>query len=230
MNVDEADLVIAGIASAIGEPARVRMLYTLLDGHARTATELAVVADVSASTASAHLNRLLAEHLVKVLCQGKHRYYSLQDSSVAEALERLSVLAGGTTDKFVPNTPRELREARTCYDHIAGTIGVLLHGRFTSLGWLLSDTKNGYELTPRGRKALQSLSLDIPGLQAQRRRFAYACVDWSERQPHIGGALGAAILKMALKRKWLLQEFDSRVLKITNRGRREMQSLFGLLI
>src|SRR5262249_19606293 len=158
---DKADLVIAGIASAIGEPARVRMLYTLLDGHARTATELAVAAEVSASTASAHLNRLLEEHLVKVLCQGKHRYYSLRDSTVADALEGLSVLAGGAAEKFVPNTPRELREARTCYDHMAGTIGVLLCGRFLSLRWLRSGTNNGYELTTRGSKELQTFNLNI---------------------------------------------------------------------
>src|ERR1700744_5972447 len=97
------------IAAAIGEPARARMLYCLMDNHARTGTELAVVADVSPSTASVHLNRLKAERLVKVLVQGKHRYYSLQGAEVARVLEGLSVLAGGTRDQFVPNTPNRLR-------------------------------------------------------------------------------------------------------------------------
>src|ERR1700723_2778348 len=118
MNVERhADPAVAGIAAAIGEPARARMLYCLMDGHARTSTELAMVAGVSPSTASAHLARLTTEHLTKVFVQGKHRYYSLEGPRVARALEGLSVLAGS---KFVPNTPIRLRAARTCYDHLAG--------------------------------------------------------------------------------------------------------------
>ena len=133
---DDADAAVSRIAAAIGEPARARMLYCLVDGHARTSTELAVVADVSPSTASVHLHRLKAERLVKVLAQGKHRYYSLEGTNVATALEALSVLAGGPRDAFVPNTPSRLRAARTCYDHIAGTLGVSLHDRFQALGWI----------------------------------------------------------------------------------------------
>src|ERR1035438_8347624 len=110
MNVHEhPDETVSGIAAAIGEPARARMLYCLLDGHARTSTELAMVADVSPSTASVHLNRLKTRRLVKVLIQGRHRYYSLEGPNVASALEGLSVLAGGSRDKFAPNTPSRLR-------------------------------------------------------------------------------------------------------------------------
>ena len=124
------------VALAIGEPARARMLYCLMDNQARTSTELAVIAEVSPSTASAHLNRLKTEGLVKVLAQGKHRYYSLGGADVARVLEGLSVLGGGTGSKFVPGTPHHLRAARTCYDHLAGTLAVSLHRRFTQLGWL----------------------------------------------------------------------------------------------
>ena len=234
MNVEQqADLVIARIAAAIGEPARVRILYCLLDGHARTATELAVVADVNPSTASAHLNRLKTEHLIKVLSQGKHRYYSLEGSNVAGALEGLSLIAGCSNDQFVSNTPSRLRDARTCYDHIAGTVGVLLHNCFRKLRWLSRDSTGsdvGYDLTPQGTKGFEALGIDLASIQAQRRRFAYACLDWSERQPHIGGALGAALLKTALKRKWVVQEFDSRVLRVTILGKREMQTRFALPI
>jgi len=127
MDVDDVDAPVAAIAAAIGEPARARMLYCLVDGRARTSTELAVVANVTPSTASVHLQRLKAERLVKVLAQGKHRYYSLERADVAAALEALSVLAGGARDRFVARTPHRLREARTCYDHIAGTLGVALH-------------------------------------------------------------------------------------------------------
>src|SRR5262245_4284613 len=149
---------VASIAAAIGEPARARMLYGLMDGRARTSTELAVIAGVSPSTASVHLQRLTARQLIKVLAQGKHRYYSLEGSAVANALEALSVLAGEPRAAFVPTTPSRLRVARTCYDHLAGTVGVLLHDRFTALGWLsAAGDDSEYELTAEGTKALSAL-------------------------------------------------------------------------
>jgi DNA-binding transcriptional ArsR family regulator len=207
------------------------MLYCLMDGHARTSTELAVVADVSPSTASVHLNRLKAEHLVKVLVQGKHRFYSLEGPDVASVLEGLSVLAGGSGDEFVPSTPSRLRAARTCYDHLAGTVGVLLHDRFKALGWLSADStgsSNAYELTLDGTKAFDALGIDLEATRTLRRRFACACLDWSERRPHVGGALGAALLKVALKRKWVTHDLDSRALGVTSLGRREMLTRFGV--
>jgi len=232
MDVEDHDeTAVSRIAAAIGEPARACMLYCLLDGHARTSTELAVVADVSPSTASVHLNRLKTAHLVKVLVQGKHRFYSLEGPDVASALEGLSVLAGGSRKKFVPSTPNRLRAARTCYDHMAGTVGVLLHDRFMAMGWLSArSTKsdNSYALTGDGTKAFAALGIDIEATRALRRRFAYACLDWSERRPHVGGALGAAFLTVALKRKWVVQDLDSRTLSVTSLGRREMLTRFGL--
>jgi DNA-binding transcriptional ArsR family regulator len=219
MNVE-----VSSIAAAIGEPARARMLYCLMDGHARTSTELAIVAGIGPSTASVHLHRLQSEHLVKVFVQGKHRYYSPEGPNVASVLEGLSVLAGNPRKKFVPNTPHRLRAARTCYDHIAGTLGVALHDRLQALRWL-SDS---YDLSPKGTQAFEALGIDLDAARALRRRFACACLDWSERRPHIGGALGAALLKIALKRKWVLQDLDSRALSITSLGRREMLARFGL--
>ena len=165
MDVGRTDAAVSAIAAAIGEPARARMLYCLSDGHARTSTELAVVADVTPSTASVHLQRLKAQRLVKVLAQGKHRYYSLDGANVAAALEALSVLAGGSREPFVPNTPHRLRAARTCYDHIAGTLGVALHDRFTALRWLSagSGSDNAYDLTPTGRgRSKRSISTSRP--------------------------------------------------------------------
>jgi DNA-binding transcriptional ArsR family regulator len=222
----------ASIAAAIGEPARARMLYCLLDGHARTSTELAIVAEVSPSTASVHLARLKDQGLVKVLSQGKHRYYSLEDENVARALEALSVLAGGAPQKFVPGTPQHLRSARTCYDHMAGRLAVLLRDRFEKLHWLSTGStgEDGYDLTRDGEKALGALGIDINALRSLRRRFAYPCVDWSERRPHIGGALGYAILQVALKQQWFVQNLDSRALTLTALGRRQMQARFGLAV
>lgn len=220
------DAAVAAIAAAIGEPARARMLYCLMDGHARTSTELAIVAEISPSTASVHLNRLKTERLVKVYVQGKHRYYSLEGPNVASALEGLSVLAGSPRGNFVPATPVRLRAARTCYDHMAGAVGVSLHNRLRTLGWLSAT----YDLTSEGGKALESLGIDMQATRALRRRFAFPCLDWSERQPHLGGALGAAILLLALKKRWMVQDLDSRALAVTSLGRRELLTRFGLSV
>jgi DNA-binding transcriptional ArsR family regulator len=234
MNVmHRGDAAVSKIAAAIGEPARARILFCLMDGHARTSTELSVVAGVSPSTASVHLHRLNTARLVKVFVQGKHRYYSLEGPDVAAVLEGLSVLAGGPRNKFMPNTPNRLCAARTCYDHIAGRVGVSLHDRFSALGWL-SETStrhdDTYELTSAGTRAFEALGIDLEATRALRRRFACPCLDWSERRPHVGGALGAALLKIALKRKWVTQDLDSRALAVTKSGRHEMLTRFGLTV
>jgi DNA-binding transcriptional ArsR family regulator len=230
MNVDAPDAAVAPIAAAIGEPARARILYCLLDGRARTSTELAVVAAVTPATASVHLQRLRSQKLVKVLAQGKHRYYSLDRPDVAAALEALNVLAGGTGQPYVSNTPHRLRAARTCYDHIAGTLGVSLFDRFTALKWFSGSTRSdaARELTPAGRIAFESLGIDLEAARALRRQFAFACLDWSERRPHLGGALGAALLRLALQRKWVAQDLDSRILRVTSAGRRELAARVGV--
>jgi DNA-binding transcriptional ArsR family regulator len=227
----DAESGVAKVAAAIGEPARARMLFCLMDGHARTSTELSVVAGVSPSTASAHLDRLKTACLLKVTNQGKHRFYSLEGPDVASALESLNVLAGGGHKPFVPRTPSRLRAARTCYDHMAGMVGVSLHDRFHALGWLTAasmNTENGYDVTSEGQRAFEALGIDLEAIRALRRHFASVCLDWSERRPHIGGAMGAAILKLALNRKWVVQELDSRALRVTGIGRREMLARFGL--
>jgi len=223
---------VASVAAAIGEPARTRMLFCLMDGRARTSTELAVVAEVSPSTASVHLNRLKDERLVKMMVQGRHRYYSLQGARVARALEGLSILAGASRKPaFVPSTPDRLREARTCYDHMAGTVAVSLHDRVKTLGWIRSKGKtDSYELTPAGERSFAGLGIDPIALQSKRRRFAYACLDWSERRPHLGGALGAAVLELALRKRWVTRELDSRALAVTSVGRRALSKTFGVEI
>lgn len=232
-NVDDphADEVVASIAAAIGERARARILYCLCDGHARTSTELSVVAGVSPSTTSVHLDRLRAAQLVKVMVQGRHRFYGLAGSDVARALEGLSFVAGARRGNLVPRTPSRLGFARTCYDHMAGTVGVRLHDRLQVMGWLSTGARGregAYDLTPAGSKALEKLGIGIDTTRALRRRFACPCLDWSERRPHLGGALGAALLKVALERRWVIQDLDSRALDITALGRREIQTRFDL--
>jgi DNA-binding transcriptional ArsR family regulator len=229
-NPPNADAGAAGVAAAIGEPARARMLYSLLDGHARTSTELAIVGEVSPSTASAHLGRLVERRLVSMAPQGKHRYYRLAGPAVARVLEALSTAAGPSRSEFVPGTPAHLRLARRCYDHMAGHAAVLLRDRFERLRWLCASAKadDEYQVTLAGRDAFAALGIDVDALRALRRRFAFACVDWSERRPHVAGALGQALLRVALERRWFVQDLDSRALRITPAGRRQLRARFGL--
>lgn len=216
------------IAAAIGEPARARMLYCLLDGRARTATELAAIAAVSSPTTSSHLRRLERQLLVKVVPQGKHRYYSLNGANVAAALEALTVLAGAVNPVFVTTTPERLRSGRTCYDHIAGTLGVSLHDRLLHLEWICPAGDRAYDVTPSGVTGLEQLGIDLAAVRAKRRRFATACLDWSERRYHLGGALGAALLAVALTRKWIVRDLDSRIVTLTAAGRRALQGRLSL--
>jgi|SRR5580658_347592 DNA-binding transcriptional ArsR family regulator len=224
----DSDVAISRVAGAIGDPSRARILLSLMDGRARTGTELGALAEISPSTVSAHLQRLTAARLVAVRRQGKHHYYALSGADVAAVLERLSALAGSSPDSFVCRAPLHLRAARTCYDHIAGTIGVALRERFAALGWLIviaGEAEESYEVSAAGTSAFRQLGIDVVATRALRRRFAFGCLDWSERRYHLGGALGAAVLAAARRRRWVVPHLDSRALRITEFGRRELAAL-----
>src|SRR5579875_2513948 len=216
--MNNANRAVAAIAAAIGEPSRACILYSLLDGRARSATELAAAAEIAASTASAHLNRLTRARLVKLQTEGRHRYYRLAGADAAR------VLAGAPHPRSAARAPDRLRAARTCYDHIAGILGVALHDRLRRLEWLNSR----YAVTAKGELALEKLGVDLARARRARRRFAFACLDWTERRSHLAGALGWELLQLALARSWLVRDADSRALALTPRGRREMQACFGL--
>ncbi len=230
MDFEHPESAVSEMAAAIAEPARTRMLCALLDGRARTSTELALIAEVSPSTASVHLAKLRERRLVTMHAQGKHHYYSLHDPHVAAAIEALTVVAGGLMAQFKPNTPHSLRAARTCYDHMAGALGVALHDRLVDMHWLSRDPSGDglYDLTRKGSDGLGKLGVDIPTARAQRRTFACACLDWSERRPHLAGAVGAGLLTLTLKRKWVVKDLDSRILSVTKLGQRELRSRFDV--
>lgn len=232
MDSQSNDTAISRVAGAIAEPARTKMLCSLMDGHARTSTELAVIADVSASTASAHLARLKEDGLIKLHTQGRHRYFSLTDAHVAQAIEALMVISRNAQTGFVSTTPSRLQLARTCYDHMAGTLAVQLHDYFFDSGWLtLPDASDGtYQLSVAGEKAMTGLGIEVENVRAQRRRFACACLDWSMRRPHLAGALGAAVLQAVISRKWVIQDLDSRALAVTPKGRKELSGKFGIRV
>ncbi|MED7669120.1 helix-turn-helix transcriptional regulator [Pseudomonas moraviensis subsp. stanleyae] len=228
MHAEHQDIGVSQVAAAIAEPARTKMLCSLMDGHARTSTELAAVADVSASTASAHLSKLKELALVRLHVQGRHRYYSLADTRVAQAMEALMVIGQNTAPTFKAHTPDRLQFARTCYDHMAGTLAVLLHDRLTAGGWLVQTDEHAYRLSDSGEALFLGLGIDVQDLTTLRRKFACPCLDWSMRRPHLGGSLGAALLQTALKRKWVTQDLDSRALTLTTLGRKELGARFGV--
>jgi DNA-binding transcriptional ArsR family regulator len=219
------------IAAAIGDPGRSKMLFSLLDGRARTATELAIVANLRSSAATSHLARLKEEKLVRVVKQGRHHYYTLYSPDVSTVLEDLLALSGATLPRFVTKYPSQLRHARTCYDHVAGTLGVALHDAFVQKGWLVADDLTdikSYSLSSEGLKAFNVLGIDVAELETQRRPLAVPCLDWSERRPHLRGSLASAFLTLARKKQWVTGEIDSRALTVTAKGRKEMSTLFGL--
>lgn len=223
-----ADAALAQIAVCLADAARARILCCLMDARARTATELATVAGVAASTASAHLARLEAQGLVSCVAQGRYRYYSLANAHVGSAVESLLVLAGFHGQHFVPSTPEPLREARRCYDHLAGYWGVRLHDHAVDQRWIVveTDRPTHYRLTQAGSLALEALGVDVAAARdARRRRLACPCMDWSERRPHLGGALGAAWLQALLQQGWFVPDLDSRALRPTRRGLRRLDSL-----
>ena len=227
MESEFADINLSAVAGAIADPARARMLCVLLDGRARTATELAAAAEIGASTASSHFQRLREQGLVEQAAQGKHRYYRLANAEVARALEALLVVAGAERTPFKPNTPSALREARTCYDHMAGTLAGRIHDAMLARQWLAADGRD-YALTPLGEASLAQVGVDVARARQRRRRFACPCLDWSERRSHLGGALGAALLEALLARGWVDRDLDSRALSVTRKGARQFPAFFGM--
>lgn len=211
------------VASAVADPTRARMLCALMDGRAYTATEMSLVGGISASTASAHLRVLVEKGMIECLPQGRHRYFRIASREVAETLESIMGLAAqrpGVQSK----TPAKLRFARTCYDHMAGVVAVALHDRLLALGWLNQDSSAVSDI---GRAELNRIGIHLDSSTA-RRRFAFGCLDWSERRPHVGGQLGAAILATFERKNWVIRQPDSRELLLTAKGSRALNDHFGL--
>ena len=209
------------IAAAIGDPTRARMLGALMDGGSRPAGEIAQAAGVHPSTASGHLARLVGEGLVTVSAQGRHRYYRVSDPDVARALEALSVVAERTSahDKWQREPYRSLKAARTCYRHLAGELGVRLFQAMLARG-CMAGGEEGFDLTDTGRRWLEEIGLEAP--PARGERFAYPCLDWSERRPHLAGRLATSLLDQFLERHWLVRAPQSRALRVTPQGRRTL--------
>lgn len=225
---------IARIGLLIGEPARTAMMLSLMNGQALTAGELARVAGISAPTASAHLAKLSAEGLLKLERQGRHRYFRLSSPEVARLLENMMQLATGLSSparKFVTG-PRDgaMRRARTCYDHFAGRLGVNIADALQADGFIeFGDESGSVSAGGIAHLARFGMELDSIGSKATRSRpLCRPCLDWSERRPHVAGAVGAAICRHFLRESWVRRIGGSRALEITPAGNNALYEIFGL--
>ena len=217
---------IAIIGHLIGVPARANILSALMDGRALTATELSYRAGVSPQTTSSHLAKLVDAELLAAFQQGRHRYYKLAGPQIAEALEPLTAIVAHkpVPKRGQPSTPEDLRPARLCYDHSAGRLGVALADALQAGDYLVSD-KRDFVVSEAGETFFLELGIDMAALRKQRRLFARQCIDWSERRPHLGGALGAALAARFLKRRWISRQPQGRRVRLTKSGRQALGAL-----
>ena len=220
---------LAALASLVADETRAGFLLALLDGRAWTAGELARHAGVAASTASEHLGKLVSGSLLTEERQGRHRYVRLADARVAQLVEDLAAQVSPTAAA----RPRTLREAgagsamargRTCYDHLAGRLGIAVTDALTGLGLLRQDT--GFALTDEGVSWFEDVG--IPLVRTGRRPLARACLDWTERRPHLAGVAGAALCQHALHTGWCVRIGSERAVKVTETGEQSLSQLLGI--
>lgn len=216
------------VAALVGDPARANMLSALMGGTALTASELALEAGVSLPTASSHLAKLCDGGLVRVAAQGRHRYFALAGTQVALMIEAISGVAEAVGPRRTRPGPRDkaMREARVCYDHLAGERGVALFDHLLARGLLVEDAER---LAPSdaGRRWFEALGIDVDALKQARRPMCRACLDWSVRRSHLAGSLGAAMLDTITARGWARRDKDSRAVIFTQTGRRAFERLLA---
>ncbi|MFY9996694.1 MAG: winged helix-turn-helix domain-containing protein [Leclercia sp.] len=215
------ELAVAAVAAAMADPSRVKMLCALMDGRAWTATELSAVADVAPSTASGHLARLVEGQLITCLSQGRHRYYRLAGHDVAGLVEQMMGLSWGRITPPETTAPESMRHARTCYDHLAGTVAVQIYDAMQAKGWLVAD---GSALTLNGREAFLQWGMTLN--TRSRRKACCACLDWSERRFHLGGEAGAALLDHLESRGWIQRVVGFREVVVTASGKAAINKHF----
>jgi DNA-binding transcriptional ArsR family regulator len=222
---------IVEVASLIGEPSRVAILVSLLGGKSLPASELARSARVTPQTASNHLAKLVEGGLLVSESYGRHRYYRLASAEVAHALEALHAIA-------TPKPVRSLREsdqlkamryARTCYDHLAGEVGVALTDRLIAMQ-LIEESDKDFVLNEAGKQKLGALGVDVEANPKSRRRFARQCLDWSERRHHLAGSLGASLTKRFFELGWIERLPDGRAVRVTDSGITGLAQEFGLQV
>jgi DNA-binding transcriptional ArsR family regulator len=217
------------LSALICEPARAKMLWTLLDGRSYTASELSVVADVSSTSASNHLNKLLTADWVKVETHGKYRYFSFSRPEVAYAVESLANLAKDNSAQAIKRDASQngIKYCRTCYDHLAGVVGVKLVDAFERQKLIYKSDKQ-FVVTTKGWKWLENFGITNEMMANNRRPVARQCLDWTERKPHLAGQLGALLLDRMFEEKWFRRVKFSRELLVTSKGSKEMYEMLKI--
>jgi DNA-binding transcriptional ArsR family regulator len=223
------DANIATPAALIGDPTRAVMLQALQDGRAQPASALAWAAGVTAQAASNHLAKLVDGGLLAVERQGRHRYYRLASAEVAHAIEALSVLAAPIRALDTPRSSkaRALRDARCCYGHLAGRLGVKVCDALIARDLLRPTADKLYEVTPEGRAWFEDLGVSVDSLRSTRG-VARQCLDWTERRHHLAGPLGVKLLAALTARGWLTLETRGRAVRLTADGAQALRSLLGV--
>lgn len=220
---------VAEVAALVGNPARANILLALMGGRALTASELAYVAGVSPQTASEHLAKLRDANLLSLAKQGRHSYFRLGSPKIAHMLEGIMVVAADGPQRYRPrwNGDDQLRTARTCYDHIAGRLGVALTDTLTRRKHVVLGDDAGM-VTRAGEQMLTEFGIALAGVKHGRRAFCRPCLDWSERRLHLAGALGAAFAERCFELGWLVRIRDTRALKISVKGERGFRDVFDI--
>lgn len=218
-------------ATLIGDATRASILWNLLDGKAFTATELAIAVETSAQNISMHLGKLLDADLISVEKQGRHKYYRFSNKEVAYAVEAMANLipkpeisAKKKTENYPP-----IKYCRTCYDHLAGKIGVALADSLLEQK-IIIEKNNTFEITSEGEKWFSDFGVNIGDAKKQKRIFLKPCLDWSERRYHIAGSVGTLLLNKMLEQDWIRRTKDSRAIIITGKGEKEMLKSFKIIV
>lgn len=221
--------IIAEIAALVGDPARATMVSALLDGRALTASELALAARITPQTASTHLAKLTEAGLLSVVRNGRHRYFRLASPTVAGMIEGIVAVALEKRPRYRPlsRQARALSAARICYDHLAGRLSVDLTDSFVAREYVVLDDEVA-EITRAGTRFFTEFGIELPTLRSTRHRFCRLCLDWTERRPHIAGAVGAAITKRYFDLGWMERMERSHAVIVTPLGRRGLQKIFGV--
>lgn len=219
---------ISQVAALIGDPARSNMLLALMDGRALTASELAVSSGITKQTASSHLAKLLAGELVVKEVQGRHHYYRLSDSDVAETIESLLIVAERGPGKRTRTGPKDpaLRKSRICYDHLAGELGVTMFDRMHAQAWLNEEDGN-LHISPKGWQAFHSIGLSPEQLKKSKRPACKTCLDWSMRRHHLAGQIGALILTRFFELGWARRQPNTRVIEFSLAGEKAFLDWLG---
>jgi DNA-binding transcriptional ArsR family regulator len=221
--------MIAEIAALVGDPARAAIVSALLDGRHLSASELASAAGITAQTASTHLAKLTDAGLLAMARNGRHRYFQLASPAVTDMIDGIVAVALEKRPRYRPlsRQAQALGAARICYGHLAGRLSVDLADAFVARGYLVVDDEAA-EITAAGARFLTGFGIELPALREARRHYCRLCLDWTERRPHIAGAVGTAITKRYFDLGWLERTRRGQAITVTASGRRGLRDTFAL--